>query len=402
MSDVIRIQMMDNFAIYINECKADPLVSRSRKGASLIQLLICSRGAPVPNNRLLNTLWSEEKSSNPENALKTLVSRLRTLLNQISPDLGHCLVADRGAYHWECLPGMTIDLYEIDQLLTWLEEERLSDDKKTRLYESLLDLYAGDLLQSCDRNEWAVGEAANLHQRYIKAVLDYIELLKAQGQHEQIISVCRRALEVDNFHDRLHIELMSALIHLNRPGEAMQQYKHAVELDYRYLGVQPSEELQEFYKHIVTAGKTLDFSLKAIRDELREGDRQVAYVCEYAVFKEIYNLQLRHLERLGTSMFLAIIMVRPYDDQVLDSMRQNTVMNDLMRILSQNLRKGDIITRFAPAMFAMLLPTVNYASGHMVMERIKRVFYRQYPNSNIVFDYRVGPLVAEEDEDGQT
>lgn len=396
--DTIRIQMMDNFSIYINECKADPLVTRSRKGASLIQLLLCSRGAPVPNSRLLNTLWSEEKSTNPENALKTLVSRLRTLLNQISPDLGRCLVADRGAYHWECLPGMTVDLYEIDQLLTWLEEEELPDDKKARLCESLLDLYAGDLLQSCDRNEWAVGEAATLHASYIKVVMDYIELLKAQGQYEQIISVCRRALEVDNFHDGLHIELMSALIHLNRPGEAMQQYKHAVELDYRYLGVQPSEELQEFYKHIVTAGKTLDFSLKSIRNELREGDRQDAYVCEYAVFKEIYNLQLRHLERLGTSMFLAIIMVRPYDDQVLDSMRQNTVMNDLMRILSQNLRKGDIITRFSPAMFAMLLPTVNYASGHMVMERIKRIFYRQYPNSNIVFDYRVGPLVA----DGET
>lgn len=396
MSDIIRIQMMDTFAIYINERKADPLVNRSRKGASLIQLLICSRGTPVPNNRLLNTLWSEEKSSNPENALKTLVSRLRTLLNQISPDLGRCLVADRGAYHWECQPGMTVDLYEIDQLLTWLEEENLPDNKKARLYESLLDLYAGDLLQTCDRNEWAVGEAATLHESYIRAVLDYIEMLKAQGLYEQIISVCRRALEVDNFHDSLHIELMSSLIHLNRPGEAMQQYKHAVELDYRYLGVQPSEELQEFYKHIVTAGKTLDFSLKAIRNELRESDRQDAYVCEYAVFKEIYNLQLRHLERLGTSMFLAIIMVRPYDDQVLDSMRQNTVMNDLMKILSQNLRKGDIITRFSPAMFAMLLPTVNYASGHMVMERIKRIFYRQYPNSNIVFDYRVGPLEADE------
>ena len=28
----------------------------------------------------------------------------------------------------------------------------------------------------------------------------------------------------------------------------------------------------------------------------------------------------------------------------------------------------------------------------MVLERIKRVFYRSYPNSNIVFNYRVGPL----------
>ena len=43
----------------------------------------------------------------------------------------------------------------------------------------------------------------------------------------------------------------------------------------------------------------------------------------------------------------------------------------------------------------MLLPTVNYNTGGMVLERIKRVFYRSYPNSNIVFNYRVGPLSSQ-------
>lgn len=392
MADTIRIQMMDTFAIYINECKIELLANKSRKGASLVQLLITHRGRPVPNSRLLSTLWSEEKSSNPENALKTLVSRLRTLLNQISPELGSCLVADRGAYHWACLPGMTVDLYEIDHILERLEGEALSQEERMKLYSELQGLYSGDLLQSSGHNDWAVVEAAGLHEKYMNAVLACIEMLKGQGQHKDVISVCRRALEVDKFDDRLHIELMTALIHMNRSGDALQQYKHLVEMNYRYLGVQPSEELQEFYKQIITAGKTLDFSLEAIRNELRENDRRNAYVCEYAVFKEIYNLQMRNLERMGATMFLAIILIRPYDDQELDNMRQNSVMNGLLQILRTNLRKGDIITRFAPAMYALLLPKVNYATGNIVLERIKRVFYREYPHSNIVFDYRVGPL----------
>ncbi len=402
MADIIRIQMMDTFAIYINERKVDLLVNKSRKGASLVQLLISHRGQSVPNSRLLSTLWSEEQSSNPENALKTLVSRLRTLLNQISPDLGSCLVADRGAYHWECPPGMTVDLYEIDHILERLEGEALPEEEQLQLYGKLMGLYHGDMLQNNEHNEWAVVEAAGLHEKYMNSVLAYIDLLKQRGQHKEIISACRRALEVDSFDDRLHIELMTALIHMNRSGDALQQYKHVVEMNYRYLGVQPSDELQEFYKQIVTAGKTMDFNLQAIRNELRENDKRNAYVCEYAVFKEIYNLQMRNLERMGTTMFLAIIMIRPYNDQVMDNIRQNCIMNGLQEILSTNLRKGDIITRFAPAMFALLLPTVNYATGNMVLERIKRVFYREYPNSNIVFDYRVGPLEGDDmliDED---
>ena len=77
-------------------------------------------------------------------------------------------------------------------------------------------------------------------------------------------------------------------------------------------------------------------------------------------------------------------------------------MNGLLEILRQNLRKGDTITHFAPTVFALLLPTVNYTTGNMVMERVKRLFYQKFPNSNVSFSYRVGPLssdmkVAEEE-----
>jgi DNA uptake protein ComE-like DNA-binding protein len=114
MADSIRIQMMDHFMIYIDEKKTDHLVSKSKKGAALVQYLILNEGQPVPNQKLLSTLWDEEKSQNPENALKTLVSRLRVLMNQIDPSLGACIVSDRGAYHWECTDGMTIDLSQAD------------------------------------------------------------------------------------------------------------------------------------------------------------------------------------------------------------------------------------------------------------------------------------------------
>ena len=393
MAETIRIQMMDHFLIYIDEKKTDQLAVKSKKGAALVQYLILNEGERVPNQKLLAALWDEEKSTNPENALKTLVSRLRVLLNQIDPALGACVVSDRGAYHWQCPENMTIDMYEIDSIFNRLAENNVPQAELRRLYNQLLEKYQGDLLQHSEQNEWALAKATTMHNKYMAAVYAYIEMLKTSGQYADIVSICRRALDVDSFDDRLHMELMSALIKINRTGEALVQYKHVVQLNYRYLGVQPSEDLQEFYKQIVSAGKTLDFNLESIRNELREsGERRGAFVCEYTVFKEIFNLQMRNLERLGATMFLAIIMVSPYNDKEIDTMRQNNIMNGLLEILTKNLRKGDTITRFAPTVFALLLPTVNYNTGGMVLERIKRVFYRSYPNSNIVFNYRVGPL----------
>ena len=60
------------------------------------------------------------------------------------------------------------------------------------------------------------------------------------------------------------------------------------------------------------------------------------------------------------------------------------------------------MTQFSPTILALLLPTVNYSTGNMVMERVKRLFYQKFPNSNVSFSYRVGPLssdmkVAEEE-----
>ena len=62
VAETIRIQMMDHFLIYIDEKKTDHLAAKSKKGAALIQFLILNEGEPVPNQRLLSTLWDEEKS----------------------------------------------------------------------------------------------------------------------------------------------------------------------------------------------------------------------------------------------------------------------------------------------------------------------------------------------------
>ena len=401
MADKIRIQMMGSFAVYINEIKVDQLVDKSRKGVALMQILILSRGESVPNHRLMSSLWSEEKSSNPENALKTLVSRMRALLNQVVPDLGRCIVAERGAYSWQCMPGMTVDVYEIEDIFNRLESNDDNDLIRHDLCERLLNLYGGDLLLGSDQNEWALSRATTLHNRYMTSIYSYLELLKQQEDYDSIVSVCRKALEVDNLDDRLHMDLMSALIKTERNNEAMLQYKYVMHLYYHYLGVRPSDNMQEFYKQIVNSGKTLDLNLESIRNELRESNEQRgAFICEYMVFKEIFNLQMRNLERLGSTMFLGVIMISPMDGSIMEPIQQDNIMQGLIEILRQNLRKGDTVSRFSPTIVALLLPMVNYRTGRMVMERVKTHFYQKYPNCSVAFNYRIGPLGNEPPPEG--
>lgn len=403
MPDTIRIQLMTDFVIYVNERRAEYLVSKSRKGASLIQYLIVNRDTPVPNSQLLAAFWSEERVTNPENALKTLISRLRSMLNEVSPDLGSCIVADRGAYHWECKPGMEIDLYEIEDIFAALSSGQLGVEERRAHYKQLLRLYSGDLLRASEGNEWALARATTLRTRYISAIQSYIDMLRAEENDQEIVNVCRCALEIDNFNNRLHMELMTALMNTQRNSEAMSQYEEVMHLHYHYLSTEPSKELKEFYSQIVSSSRSIEAAVASIRSDLRNtgGDKE-AFVCDYDVFKEIYNIEVRNIRRLGSTIFLGTIMIGRSDGQALDSMKQGNVMRGLLNILRVNLRKGDIITQFSPTIVAVLLPMVNYKTGDSVMERMKHLFYRRFPNSSLVFDFRISPVGEEVDAENRS
>jgi len=53
------------------------------------------------------------------------------------------------------------------------------------------------------------------------------------------------------------------------------------------------------------------------------------------------------------------------------------------------------VTRCDEYVMALLLPTVNYQSGSMVMERIEHVFHATYSSEKVPFHFRITPLGGE-------
>ena len=390
MSKMIYIQMMGEFVINIDGREIHSFVTKSRKGVAMIEYLILNNGREVPKQRLLNVLWGGYAATNPENALKTLISRLRKMLAEEDQDLAECIKSVRGAYMWENAPNMRVDMLEIMELFELIPREA-DPEKRRHLYERLIRLYKGDLYLTGDIEGGESYEAA-LHSEYLDAVYDYIELLRSGEEFDLIVDVCRKALVIDQFDDRLNMEMMQALVDSKRSDEALVQYQKVEELNQKYMDAEPSEEMQNFYKKMVSSTDTLRFNLDFVRNELKEGDtRRGAYVCSYEVFKDVCNLQRFNLERLGCTLFLALIMLYDQTEEKLNS-RQEETMQTLMSILQKNLRKGDCIMRFSPTILAILLPTVNYTTGNMIMERIRHLFLSRYPGKEIPFHYRLGEL----------
>lgn len=375
--DEVFIRLLGEFSITVNGQIHDHLLSKSRKGVSLLTYLVLQGEKPVSTQRLIREMWNTKGSCNPDSALKTMVSRFRALLNELSPGLGSCIQCSQSSYRWKCAPGVRVDVIEFSRLLEKLKETQ-TDGERITLSRQIMELYRGDLIQTGELVNGVI-QSSWMHREYLEAMYAYVHMLEERGDYAEISAVCKQGLQVDGLDDFFRIESAHALACLDQAEKSASD-------------ALPEED---DYREISQSSQALHHQLEAVRRELQTQehapDHNGPFFCDYPAFKEFYNVQIRNLRRLGSTMFLGVILVGGKKGALSD-VSQESAMAGLIEILRRNLRKGDIVTRFSPDIVAMLLPTVNYSTGCMVLERIEKLFYGEYPSSLVSMHHRLTPL----------
>ncbi|MFA0815068.1 MAG: BTAD domain-containing putative transcriptional regulator [Anaerofustis sp.] len=384
----IEIYMLGKFMILVDGHDIIEKLGNSKKKIDLLEFFILNRNKDISTFDLFDVLWPTNDNTNPESSLKTLISRLRADLKSFG--LNDVVITKGSYYAWNENLNASIDVYELDELCSDVKSSEGLTSQTEEKYERILQLYQGDLLPHSNLEAWVIPKSMHYHNLYLNALQKYIVLLKETKRFEDIIHACRKGLEIDAFDSTLNLELMVALVNLGKNKEALEQYKCTIGMHYTYLGMKPSDEILDFYKKLIAIERTSGGNIDTILNDLLEKDNDVgAFICEYAIFKDIYRINMRNLKRLGTSMFLALVSLDNIDNSELDPIRLDKMMSELLMILKLNLRKGDTISRFSPYQYALLLPTVNYQSGQMVMERMKKVFYKQFTTSEFMLNYKL-------------
>lgn len=395
MDREVEIRLLGGCVVRTGDEVIENLPQRSRKGAALMIYLILHRGQPIPAPRLIRELWGRSSNTNPENALKTMVSRLRAMLEEISPKLSACVASGQGAYRWENQSGVFVDVLEVLSLSDRLRQE-MTESERITCCQQLLSLYDGDLYAPEDMLN-GTSAVSQLHRIYLDTALNLIELKRNRENWSDILAITDAALKIDDMDEPLQIERMRALVHLHRSNEAMREYRELSDRERRLLDAEPGEDLQTFYREMSQAGSALRYNIDVLRSKLtEESDRQAGpFFCDMETFREIYHIQIRNLERLGSTMFLGLVMLGDGEKKNMDPIVYSGAFAALEEILRRNLRRGDIVTRCDDYVMALLLPTVNYQSGAMVMERIEHIFYSAYPRERVPFHSRITPLGGE-------
>ena len=214
---------------------------------------------------------------------------------------------------------------------------------------------------------------------------------------EEMANCCSHALQFEALDEDIHTAFIRALIGQNKTKMALDHYKKARDILYENLGVAPSTELREIYEELLKQTHHQEMDLTAIERDLAEEESQGAFLCEYGVFRKTYRLEIRRSARLGISVYIALITVVPRDGDLdigsqayLDIINQG--MDYLEEVLLHSLRSGDVISRYSGSQFIVLLPTCQYETAKMVMQRIENNFYKTGCNRGVKLHYSLDEM----------
>lgn len=387
----IHIRMLGDFSLRAGDNLVANGSNRSRKVWSLLAYLICNRGRAISQQKLIDLLWGEDSaSSNPENALRITLHRVRSLLDQLWPGAGRELILYRdGGYLWNSAASLTLDCDRFDILC-----QQRQESEEARLQDCLeaLSLYKGEFLPRQASEMWVVPVSTHFQNQYLLLTVEAAGLLSQRNRHKEAAALCRRAIESEPYHEVLHQILMQELAAMGDPKGAGAVYDALSRRLFDDFGIRPSEQTRSIYR---TAAHTpgdralpMDEVLEALQEpEITAGAMQ----CDYDYFKVLCFAESRAMERSGNATHVALLSLTG-GDRPLTKRSQDRIMEQLGQTLRLNLRRGDTISRCSVSQYIMMLPKANYEDSCMVCRRVIAAFTRAHPHVNAKIHYMVQPL----------
>ena len=385
----IHICMLGEFTLRSGDAILRESDNRSRRIFSLLSYLICHRGHPVSQYRLIEQLWGDSAElNNPENTLRILLHRTRNRLDQLYEGAGReCILRKDGSYCWNPQVPVTVDFERFEQLCQCKGEDRLSD-----LLEAL-SLYRGEFLIRQSSDSWVVPVSTHFQNLFLLASQEAAQLLFQQQRCSEAAEVCRRGLDVAPYSEPICQMLMQVLAAMNNLRGAAEVYEALSRRLFDDFGIRPSEETRAVYRTYVHSPEDRTIAMDEVLEHLQEPEAPPgALQCDYDYFKMLCYAERRSIERSGTVTHIALLSITGTPEKPLSKRSLNRIAEQLGQTIRTNLRRGDVISRCSVCQYIILLPKANYENSCMVCRRVLAAFQRTHPHVRARINYLVQPL----------
>jgi class 3 adenylate cyclase/tetratricopeptide (TPR) repeat protein len=218
---------------------------------SVLASLLLRAGQTVALERLIDDLWDEP----PETAARTIqayVSRLRHELPQGA-------IESRPGGYMLVLDGAELDLEMFGQQAGKGHAALAAGDYKQAagLLRGALALWRGPALAGLNSKALR-REAQRLEELRLSVLEERAEADLGCGRHGDLVAELTAVVNEHPFRERPRAQLMRALYHSGRPGDALALYRDGRRMLVEELGMEPGQELRELEQAILRQDAELE------------------------------------------------------------------------------------------------------------------------------------------------
>lgn len=350
--------------------------------------------------------WDQKKR---QNNFRQQIHILRRSFADPGFPVGEYVVAAGSRYRFTMEHAVRSDTQHLDLLIADLKEGALQwpgmDRQEAQpLYKAYCQAYTGEFLPMLGGEEWVAVESAYYQKWYSTCINNRCELLREQGQYEEMLELCTAASRIHPY-DEWQAGQIECLMAMDRYGEAQELYEESTESFYKDLTRTSLDEVMARYKKTEKRvyGKDVLIQLKQDLEE-KEREKDGPFYCSYPSFQDAYRSIARLAERTESKNLLLLCTltegpedgrepVRPIETPIgtgridpwpvgQDGASPGTAMCDtgaaqlerdmlwLKKILMTGLRVGDLYTRYSQNQYLALLLEAGEEAGEQIQDRL--------------------------------
>lgn len=378
---VIHVRMFHSMELEYNGHVIKNMDNRSQKLWLILAYIIHFRKKGVSQEALLSAIWNGTESGS--GVLKTALHRVRGMLAEAyDEEFGKEFLCCRNKmYSVGEVYTLVCDVEEFDCFVR-LARQAKDEEEQFGFYKSAFELYRGEFLNSFAEMPWVTPLQVYYHNLYLEVVCSLLEICEKKNCFEEAIEILRRAQEVEKYEEILYVYQMRYLLRIEQHKEVMKVYKQLSDMMAEHFDEKPSEEAKSIYYEAMYALSTKLVDIDEIPELVKKRDtNRKAMYCEFDFFKELYHSYSEGIMRSKQEICLAMIDITDIQDRLLSKRSLACCVANLKEILCKNLRSGDIVSMCSPCQFVLLLPNAKEADVEMVVERVKKAYFKKYVHS---------------------
>lgn len=378
----IKVQFFGKFNIFYNGTPvAGEKVHKESQFNRLMLALLWAWPNGIERDELERFAVGENEMSEKHTALRIIIYKTKKKLVKLGlPDI-NLIYQEKGVVYWCKEIPVVADCRQMEAYYAKAEamqEARSKEEieKRMLLYMDAAYLYKGEFLELFAAEVEITHLAKKYRELFVSCIDRASKMMERLKDWDNLEMLGRFAVSAQPFCN-WEILVMEALIQKHMYEDATTYYSDVVDFYLRECGIYPSENLMHIMDELEDSVLHSEGTLDSIQANLEEREEAVhgGYYCSFPVFKGIYQMLGRQVQRTGLNAYLMLCnIMEPESCLNGNKKKQEELSVDLREAIEMSIRRGDMFTRYGKGQYLILLFDTGLENCKIVQKRINSAF----------------------------